>query len=86
MDTVVFHEAIENRTLFHELVHVIQYEMLGLTGFAASYAKGFLTGGSYEAIPLEQHAYELDARFAAAPENAFSVEEVVQEWIVFDVS
>ena len=26
VDTVVFHQAIENRTLFHELVHRVQYE------------------------------------------------------------
>src|SRR5713101_8276552 len=75
VDTVVFHEPIVNRTLFHELVHVVQYDKLGLEEFAARYVNGFLTGGSYEAIPLERNAYELDERFAQAPASAFSVED-----------
>ncbi len=81
LDTVVFHEPIQNRFLFHELVHVVQYAKLGLAQFAAKYVDGFLTGGSYEAIPLEQNAYDLDARFATAPADVFSVEDEVQEWI-----
>ncbi|HKD49485.1 MAG TPA: hypothetical protein VKB90_01740 [Candidatus Acidoferrum sp.] len=46
VDTVVFHQAVDNRTLFHELVHVIQYQKLGLPRFAAKYVEGFLAGGS----------------------------------------
>jgi hypothetical protein len=85
VDTIVSHGPISNRTLFHELVHVVQYEKLGLTDFAAKYVKGFLTGGSYNAIPLERNAYELDARFAEAPADAFSVGDEVQEWIEFEL-
>jgi hypothetical protein len=44
-----------------------------LAEFAARHVTGFLNGGSYEAIPLETNAYELDARFAAASERYFSV-------------
>jgi hypothetical protein len=62
---------------------VVQYQKLGLPEFAAKYVKGFLTGGSYDGIPLEMNAYELDARFAAAPADAFSVEDEVQDWIDF---
>lgn len=39
--------------VFHELVHVIQYEKLGLVQFANKYVRGFLNGGSYDGIPLE---------------------------------
>jgi len=81
VDTVVSHEPFTQRLLFHELVHVIQYEKLGLLEFAAKYVSGFLNGGSYEAIPLEMNAYELDARFSAAPAKIFSVDAVVQSWI-----
>ena len=35
VDTVVSHEPFTNRLLFHELVHVVQYEKLGLEEFAA---------------------------------------------------
>ena len=81
VDTVVSHDPYDNRTLFHELVHVVQYEKLGLDEFAAKYVKGFLSGGSYEAIPLERNAYELDTRFAAEPIRPFSVAAEVQSWI-----
>jgi hypothetical protein len=81
VDTVVAHEAFTDRLLFHELVHVVQYQKLGLEGFAAKYVSGFLTGGSYDAIPLEMNAYDLDARFAGAPTRAFSVADEVQRWI-----
>jgi hypothetical protein len=81
VDTVVSHGPYNNRTLFHELVHVVQYEKLGLPEFAARYVKGFLSGGSYEAIPLERNAYELDGRFTADPTKAFSSPDEVQTWI-----
>jgi hypothetical protein len=78
VDTVVSHEPFTERLLFHELVHVVQYEKLGLAEFAARYVRGFLNGGSYEAIPLEMNAYELDARFAGHPTEPFSVEAEVR--------
>jgi len=78
VDTVVSHEPFTDRLLFHELVHVVQYQRLGTAEFAAKYVKGFLSGGSYQAIPLEVNAYELDARFAAAPGKGFSVVSEVQ--------
>jgi len=81
VDTVVSHERFTYRLLFHELVHVVQYEKLGLPEFAAKYVRGFLSGGSYGAIPLEINAYELEARFADQPAKAFSVADEVQRWI-----
>jgi hypothetical protein len=77
VDTVVSHEPFTDRLLFHELIHVVQYEKLGLPEFAAKYVRGFLNGGSYEAISLEVNAYELEARFAAEPAMPFSVEAEV---------
>jgi len=55
------------------------YAKLGLAAFAAKYVTGFLKGVSYEAIPLEMNAYQLDARFASKPSS--SVETEVQAWI-----
>jgi len=81
VDTVVSYEPFTYRLLFHELVHVVQYEKLGLAEFAAKYVLGFLNGGSYEAIPLERNAYELDGRFASEPTRAFSAADEVQAWI-----
>ena len=84
VDTVVSHQPFTGRLLFHELVHLVQCETLGLPEFAGKYVKGFLSGGSYETIPLEMNAYELDARFAAAPARAFSVGLEVEAWIRAD--
>ncbi len=81
VDTIVSHEPFTDRLLFHELVHVVQYQKLGLPEFAAKYVRGFLNGGSYEAIPLEVNAYELEARFAAEPAMPFSAEAEVRAWI-----
>jgi len=81
VNTVVSHGPYNKQTLFHELVHVVQYEKLGLAEFAAKYVKGFLSGGSYRAIPLEMNAYELDARFGTDITKAFSVEAEVQSRI-----
>jgi hypothetical protein len=80
-DVVVHVEPLTKALLFHELVHVVQYKHLGLIGFAERYVRGFLSGGSYEEIPLEKQAYGLEDRFAQNPRRPFSVEEDVIEWI-----
>ena len=77
VNVVVHTEPLSRSVLFHELVHVVQYRHLGVSGFADLYVRGFLNGGSYEEIPLEKQAYALEARFAKNGE-AFSVEEDVQ--------
>jgi hypothetical protein len=77
VDVVVHTQPLTRPLLFHELVHVVQYQHLGVAGFAELYVRGFLTGGSYEEIPLEKQAYELEERFTQNGE-AFSVDEDVQ--------
>ena len=42
VDTVVSHEPFTNSVLFHELVHVVQYQKLGLIEFAAKYVRASL--------------------------------------------
>lgn len=78
-DVVVHVEPLTEALLFHELVHTVQYEHLGLQGFVERYVRGFLTGGSYEEIPLEKQAYELEARFAENRDERFSVEADVKQ-------
>ncbi|SRR6266481_80456 len=81
VNTVVSHGPYNKQTLFHELVHVVQHEKLGLAEFAVKYVKGFLSGGSYRTIPLEMNAYELDARFGTDITKASSAEAEVQSRI-----
>jgi hypothetical protein len=80
-DVVVSHEAFSNGLLFHELVHVEQYRQLGIPRFSELYVSGFLSGGSYEAIPLEVNAYTLGGRFEKNPAQQFSVAEEVRRWV-----
>jgi len=60
--------------LFHELVHVVQYEALGVPEFVRRYIQGWAQNGfQYAAIPLERDAYELQGRYDAQPQQPFSV-------------
>ena len=74
-------EPLTAALLFHELVHAVQYKHLGLAGFAERYVRGFLTGGSYEEIPLEKQAYSLEDKFVRSPSIVFSVEDDVRDRI-----
>ena len=80
IDAIAFREEVTLPVLFHEFVHVIQYELLGAGEFAARYVKGFLSGRGYEGIPLERNAYKLDARFSADHNRIFDVEAEVRRW------
>jgi hypothetical protein len=77
VDVVAYPEELDRGTLFHELVHVVQYRVLGLKRFAQLYVKGFLEEGGYMGIPLERQAYELGRRFERDSGKVFSVEEDV---------
>jgi hypothetical protein len=79
-DVVVSHEPFSIGLLFHELVHVEQYRQLGIPRFSEFYVRGFLNGGSYQAIPLEVNAYTLGGRFESDPRRMFSVEDEVGRW------
>lgn len=50
--------------LFHELVHVVQFELLGVEEFVRQYLGGWTASGfRYRHIPLERTAYGLQAAF-----------------------
>ncbi len=82
---ITFDEVIAVRNepseslLFHELVHVVQYRLLGISRFAFEYALGFLATRCYEEIPLERTAYSLEERFWVRRE-AFRVAAEVSRW------
>ena len=78
-DVVVFHEPLTPQLIFHELVHVVQYRLLGIAEFARLYVRGYLHGG-YDGTPLELCAYQLDGRFIMGSVG-FDVEAEVRGWI-----
>ena len=67
------------RLLFHELVHVVQYEVLGLDGFVNRYLRGWAAAGyQYRANALEEDAYAIEAMFTAEPARPFPVRDEVE--------
>jgi len=80
VDVIVFNERIESRALFHGTVHAAQIGILGFETYVDLYLRGFVKNLSWTAIPLEEQAYKLDARFAEAPKESFSVEEEIRQW------
>ena len=79
LDVIVFHDQIEERTLFHGLVHAAQIACLGFDRYTDLYVRGFVSSRSWIAIPLEAQAYQLDARFAKS-DGDFSVEAEIKAW------
>lgn len=64
--------------LFHELVHVVQYSILGLDLFIDRYLHAFaVVGSEYEQNEFEREAYTLQSRFQSAPAVSFSVKAEV---------
>jgi len=62
---------------FHELVHVAQWQRLGVKGFVTRYLQELQAVG-YDHMPLERMAYDLDAQYAAG-EPVVKVPDVVNE-------
>jgi hypothetical protein len=74
---VLRHEAERESLHFHELVHVIQWQLLGAERFLALYADGLEQHG-YRNSPLEVMAYAHESRFNSN-EPPYSVEAAVQQ-------
>jgi len=79
-DLVVFRDTVTERRLFHALVHVAQFTLLGVEPYFDLYVRAFLKNRSYLAVPLEMHAFGLDSRYAQAPSEVFSVEDDIRFW------
>jgi len=80
LDVVVFHGDLTERALFHALVHAVQFQVLGLEQYSELTVRGFARTRLTSKIPLEAHAYALEAGFAEGPAKPFSVEEKVRLW------
>jgi hypothetical protein len=61
---------------FHELIHVVQWRLLGPESFLAAYAAGLETFG-YRDSPLERMAFDAQAGFASG--QIFDAEAFVAE-------
>ncbi len=80
LDLIATQEELDLPTLFHELVHVAQYQLMGRRAFCEEYLREFFDTGAYEKLPVEVLARELAERFRRAPRRAFSVHDEVRKW------
>lgn len=62
---------------FHELIHVVQWRVLGPERFLAAYADGLEKFG-YRASPLEAMAYDAQAAFVQSTQ-IFNAEKLVAD-------
>ncbi len=80
LDVVVFNEKLTDRSLFHGLVHVVQFEVLGLERYTELFVRSFIKTKLHFSVPLEAHTFSLESKFAASPVESFSVEDRVRLW------
>lgn len=80
LDVVVFNQELNERSLFHALVHAVQIRILGLKGYAELWVQSFIRTRAHFTVPLEMHAFTLASRFLH-PMDSFSVEDHVLRWI-----
>lgn len=65
--------------VFRQLVHIVQYEALGVETFVERFVHGWAEHGyQYAAIPIERDAYDLQHEFERAPQRGFSIETEVR--------
>jgi hypothetical protein len=81
LDVVVFNQEVAERSLFHGLVHAVQFELLGLERYTELFVRSFVQTKLHFSVPLEAHAFALESKFAGSPVNRFSVEDQIRLWI-----
>ena len=80
VDVVVFNEQLVERSLFHALVHAVQFEVLGLERYAELFVRSFINARFHFLVPVEAHAFFLESKFARPSAEKFSVEDQVRLW------
>jgi hypothetical protein len=81
LDVAVFNRPPSLRTLFHNLVHVTQFSVLGTERVMQSYFHVLNESGLWMVATVEEQAYQLDARYTKDPTDVFSVADEIQHWL-----
>jgi hypothetical protein len=81
LDVVVFNEVLTERSLFHALVHAVQFYILGVERYTELFVEQFMRTKNHFNVPLEAQAFSLTSQFMRPSEEKFSVEEQVQRWV-----
>ena len=81
LDVVVFNEALTERSLFHALVHAVQFQILGVERYTELFVQSFLRTRTHFTVPLEAHAFALTSKFLRPSREKFCVEDYVHRWV-----
>jgi hypothetical protein len=81
VDVALFNRQPTLRTIFHTLVHVTQYSVVGLERVMKGYFHALNESGLWMVVPFEEQAYKMDARFTKDSSDYFSVEAEIREWL-----
>jgi hypothetical protein len=81
IDVALFNREPTLRTIFHTLVHVTQFRMVGLEKVMSGYFQALNESGLWMVVPYEEQAYRMDARYTKDPFDIFSVDEEIREWL-----
>jgi hypothetical protein len=81
VDIVVFNEKLAERSLFHGLVHAVQFQILGVERYTELFVQSFMRTKAHFTVPLEAHAFALTSKFMRPSPEKFSVEDHVKRWI-----
>ena len=81
LDVLVFNQTLADRSLFHALVHAVQFQSLGLERYTELFVQSFVKTRAHFAVPLEAHAFSLESKFKRPSAERFSVEDHVLRWI-----
>jgi hypothetical protein len=81
IDVAVFNRPPTLRTIFHNLVHVTQYSIVGVHRVMIGYFSVLNESGTWMVAPAEEQAYQMDARYTKNPSDIFSVAAEIKEWL-----
>lgn len=81
IDVLVFNQTVSERSLFHALVHAVQFQVLGLERYTELFVQSFLRTKAHFSVPLETHAFALQSKFLRPSAEKFSVEDQVLRWV-----
>ena len=81
IDVALFNRQPTLRTVFHTLVHVTQFTVVGVERVMHGYFQTLNESGLWMVVPFEEQAYQMDARFTKDPTDHFSVEAEIREWL-----
>src|SRR5271166_741130 len=80
LDVVVFNEVLTEHSLFHGLVHAVQFDVLGVERYTELFVQQFMRTRTHFTVPLEAQAFSLTSKFIRPAPERFSVEDQVRSW------